>query len=132
MDTKRQHQGKRTVAVVAAAGLIALCALALPEVATAGDDFERGFKRELGAIAAQEVVGMGRHILLGVVTGYPAYTDRHVHRTDRWRRYRRSYRSDRYGYRPYRPRNFRRHQHRRHRPRAVHEHHHYYGDGCGH
>ncbi len=119
--------------MTSAAALIALVAMAGPETARAGDDFERGFKRELGAIAAQEVVGMGRHILLGAVTGYPRYVDRHVHRGYRDRRYHRSRsdRWDRYDDR-YWKRHLRRHHHRRQRSRVVHEHHHYYGDGCGH
>jgi hypothetical protein len=48
----------------ACAALIVLAAgLALAPVTYAGDDFERGFKNELGRIAAHEAVGVGQQIL---------------------------------------------------------------------
>ncbi len=99
-----------------------LIVAAAPQGAQAGDDFERGFKRELGAIAAHEAVGIGRHILGGVIAGPYGYR----HSGYRGRYAQRSHYGPyngygpRYGYhnphRGYRP----------HRPRIVREHHHYH------
>lgn len=114
-----------------ALAIAALFSVALPHTAAAGDDFERGFKRELGAIAAHEAVGLGRHILSGVIAGpygyrHSGYTGSHHPSRHYGRSYRHGYRGyDRHGYgRSYR-------SHRSYgRPRVVHEHHHYYQEPC--
>jgi hypothetical protein len=136
MDTKRGKTAARDTAITTtgAVALLALLALALPGQASAGDDFERGFKRELGAIAAQEAVGIGRHILIGAFTGSAHRHDgrirRHGYRSNYSAPYRRSFRSYRYGVHPYRAHRYD-HRFRAHRPPVVHEYH-YYGDACGH
>lgn len=55
------------------AGLLALGIFLGAPRARAGDDFERGFKNELGRIAAREVVHVGRHLVSDVVWGYGQY-----------------------------------------------------------
>lgn len=54
-------------------GAIAAAALsfAAPGDARAGDEFEDGFKDELGRIAAHEAVGAGRQILATILLGAP-------------------------------------------------------------
>lgn len=78
--------------------------------AQAGDQFENGFKFQMGAIAARATIGLGAGIVHGVTHGHDhGYRrhDRHVgHRHDRWCGHR-VYR--RHGqavvvYRPYAPR----------------------------
>ncbi len=145
--TRNNEQGtKRWARMLWTAGgalaMGAVLAVALPERARAGDDFERGFKRELGAIAAHEVVGLGRHILVGAVTGHHHHGHSHVrydgHRHNRVRHHRHDYRGDvyrpyRYGYRyddrPYRGKRWHRYERR---PRRVVERHYYHGPSCGH
>jgi hypothetical protein len=89
------RRGGRT-AWLAAAVLLGGLALLGASSAQAGDDFERGFKNELGRIAAHEAVSLGTSLLGGLF--YPVSGP---HRTY----------SD-YGYRVYR--NHERHKHRRH------------------
>lgn len=134
MQRKLEHAvAEWTRAALQVGGGVALCALftmASPQGASAGDDFERGFKRELGAIAAQEAVGIGRHILVGAVTGQYGHGDRRNGYRDR--HYDRSHyaRPYRYGYRPYR--SYRARGHYRPVRRRVHRHHHDYHGSCDH
>ena len=133
METKRGESKRRwmqgSLTIAGAAALGAVIAVGMPESASAGDDFERGFKRELGAIAAHEAVGIGRHILGGVITGgygHHGYAGRHHYRSH-YRPYRPypRYRPYRSSYRYFRP------LYRSGRPSVRHEHHHYYhGDSC--
>ena len=108
--------------------------LAAPESARAGDDFERGFKRELGRITAREAVRVGRGVVGSVILGHghhgaygrtPYHPRRHYRRHHGYYRPHRRYRS--YGYGPRRVV----HEHYYHgRPcdsAEVHEHHHYGG-----
>lgn len=128
--------GKRWIPV---AGLLLLGSgvlFAAPQSARAGDDFERGFKRELGRITAREAVRVGRDVVGGVILGRghhgggyygraPYYPRRHYRRHRGYDRPYRSYRS--YGYRPRRVV----HEHYYHGEPCdgpeVHEHHHYGG-----
>jgi hypothetical protein len=91
-----------------AIGLIG-CALALLVAAgpaAAKDEFEDGFKDELGRIAAHEAVGAGRAALGYILLGHPGYGD---HRHDPYP----------YGY-GYNERVV-------YYPSEVHHHHYYYG-----
>ena len=137
MQKKREHAKARwTRAALKAGGAVAVCALftlALPPGADAGDDFERGFKRELGAIAAHEVVGVGRHILGGVVTGQHGhgyrqrgYPGRYHYRSN----YARLYRAQRTRYQS--DRSYRSHRHYRPVRRWRHEHRHDRYGSCNH
>lgn len=54
--------------------LAAAMFLAAPEGARAGDEFEDGFKDELGRLAAHQAVVVGRGVLAQVLLGgYPGY-----------------------------------------------------------
>ncbi len=111
MTRKLEHAKTRwahaAVTVALALALGTLLAVALPQQASAGDDFERGFKRELGAIAAHEVVGLGRHIIVSAVTGHHGVRHRGHHGHNVYQNeYRRPYRysslaGNRSDYRPY-------------------------------
>jgi hypothetical protein len=61
------------------AGLLVLGVFLGAPQARAGDDFERGFKNELGRIAAREVVHVGRHVVADVVWGHRYYRPRAAH-----------------------------------------------------
>ncbi len=52
---------------LAAVGLFSLATWVGASEARAGEDFERGFKNELGRIAAREVVHAGRHLVGGIL-----------------------------------------------------------------
>jgi hypothetical protein len=52
-------------------GITALWLLLGASPASAGDEFEDGFKDELGRIAAHEAVGAGRQILATILLGAP-------------------------------------------------------------
>ncbi len=47
--------------------------------ARAGDEFERGFKIELGRIAAHEAVHGGRYILSSILLGHPSHHRHYEH-----------------------------------------------------
>lgn len=94
------------------AGLLALGVFLGAPQARAGDDFERGFKNELGRIAAREVVHVGRHVVADVVWGH------HYHRP-------RTARAARWHYAPRRRGYLRARAYRPHRPHAVREYHYY-------
>ena len=64
-DTRR---GSLWLAALSAVGLL----LGAPEV-RAGDEFEDGFKDELGRLAAHEAVVVGRGVLAGILLGHPGY-----------------------------------------------------------
>ena len=102
--------------VLAGAGL----ALAWPSEAGAKDEFEDGFKDELGRLSAHGAFGVGRHILGEILFGYPGYERHAVHTYHpRYRNRRRGYYDDyRGGYhrRPY----YRRHRHHHHHYRHHH------------
>jgi hypothetical protein len=60
--------------------------------ASARNEFENGFKTELGAIAARSAVGLGVGVFNGIVAGPGAYYDGyyatpHVYRYDAYRPY---------------------------------------------
>jgi hypothetical protein len=100
----------------ATVGLLSTAFLVGAPEARAGDDFERGFKNELGRLAAREVVHAGRIFVGGVLLG------RRPTRAVDYRAYR--YREHRDAVRDRRPR-------RAFRPRAVvYEQHYYYGVPC--
>ena len=64
------RRGLGALGALTAAGLL----LATPDAARAGDEFEDGFKDELGRVAAHEAVGVGRGILAQVLLGgHPGY-----------------------------------------------------------
>jgi len=70
----------------AVAGLVMVGVFLGAQRARAGDDFERGFKNELGRIAAREVVHVGRHLVSDVVWGHGYYPRRpHYARPAQWR-----------------------------------------------
>jgi hypothetical protein len=131
------RRGRPLLAALSAAGLFLSAA---PE-ARAGDEFEDGFKDELGRLAAHEAVGIGRGILAEVLLagdpryygGHHDYRPRHHEYYDRgdWGHYR-PYPGWRYSYyRPY----WHGHGwgHHRHHGRRHHGHHrHHHGHGCGH
>jgi len=50
---------------------LALVVLIAASPATAKNEFENGFKDELGRVAAHEAVGAGRQILAGILIGGP-------------------------------------------------------------
>lgn len=116
--------GLRALMLTAAGGLGLLLLTASP--AQAGDEFERGFKDEIGRIAAHEAFGLGRHIVADVFLGggHGHYYQRPVHYQTY---YRHSYYRDRHdrGHRRHRG-HFRGNGHRRHYDR------HHHGHGCGH
>lgn len=93
---------------------------AAPQNARAGDDFERGFKRELGRITAREAVRVGRDVVGGVILGHGHHRGGHYYgRTPYYPR--RHYRRHHGYYRPYR-----RHRAYGYGPRrVVHEHYHH-------
>jgi hypothetical protein len=87
-------------------GLLAIAGLwlAAPPGARAGDEFEDGFKDELGRLAAHEAVGVGRRVLAQVLLvgdpayGYGYYSDYPTHRPS-YRAYGYYHEYDGYGYR---------------------------------
>jgi hypothetical protein len=105
---------KRLVLVVALA-LVASGAMVGP--AQAKDEFEDGFKTELGAIAARSAVGLGVGVVSGILHGGVAYDGYYAHPAPVYRPYYRErvvyvappppppvyYRVEKRHYRPYCP-----------------------------
>ena len=127
---------------LAAAVAITALALALPTVASAGDEFEDGFKDELGRISAHEAVGVGRLILGHILHGghsrhayprhdpphrptyHPRYRDRHHGYYDYGRpRYDRYVYHEHHHYR-HKRKHYRRHHYKGHRGHGHRQHRH--------
>lgn len=117
--------------------------LAAPD-ARAGDEFEDGFKDELGRLAAHEAVGIGRGVLASILLGghrgyyddypaYPTHRPRYYDDDDYYPRHR-HYPRWHYGGRPYYRNHHRHHGYGwgHHPRRHYHEHHHYHHRGCDH
>ncbi len=66
---KEDHEMKPLIALMVAVTL----AFGLVPNAEAKDEFERGFKMELGAISARAAVGFGVGLVEGIVHGGPSY-----------------------------------------------------------
>jgi len=129
------RRGFPFLAALSAAGLL----LAPAPEARAGDEFEDGFKDELGRLAAHEAVGIGRGVLAQILLGGPGYyAEGPYYRTPPPRYYHegpyyRPYEVWHYGYAPgpypyWRPygHGYRSHGHHHN----YHRHHHHHG--CGH
>jgi hypothetical protein len=137
------RRGGPLLAALSAAGLFLSAA---PE-ARAGDEFEDGFKDELGRVAAHEAVGIGRGVLAGILLAgdprhYGGHRDHGGHhdyydRGGDWGHYR-TYPGWRYSYyRPYWGGHGRGYWHGHgwgghHRHYRRHHHGHHHGHGCGH
>lgn len=67
---RKERLMRRTTFALASIASLGLL-FATPSPARAGDDFEKGFKRELGAISARAVVGIG----VGALNGGYGYYD---------------------------------------------------------
>jgi hypothetical protein len=133
---------RRARPLLAALSAAGLCLCVSPE-ARAGDEFEDGFKDELGRLAAHEAVVVGRGILAQVLLAgdpgyyggyypYPTHRPRYHHDYDRgdWGHYR-HYPGWRYSYyRPYWHGHGHGWGHHRHHKRHYQRHHH--GHGCRH
>lgn len=119
--------------IAGAAGLLLAAGLLAAPAAQAGDDFERGFKNELGRIAAHEAVTVGFGVLgevfAPVFGGHGTYASRGHHRRRHY-----SYGGGHRG-RPY-VRHFRRHHRQHHRyghhdQHGRHGHQGHHGSSCG-
>jgi hypothetical protein len=116
--------------------------------AQAKDEFEDGFKDELGRIAAHEAVHAGKHVVAAVVYGESHRRDRHRDRRDRddwdrddWDREdwdRDDRRRDYHRHGAFHPpghykkhKRFKKHKHFRHRHHRHARHRHHHRDGCG-
>ena len=142
MRIRSARTGLRAL-LLAAAGGLGLLVLA-PSPAHAGDEFEDGFKDELGRIAAHEAFGVGRHILADVFLGHGGhyYGSRPVHHRTYYRHsaYRggHDHRYRRHHHRSYPKRHYRGHRghaygkHRGHGHGHRYGHGHRHGHGCGH
>ncbi len=70
-ETMELTRGRKRALMLVPAGIVlgALFVLAAPEPANAKNEFEDGFKSELGRIAAHQAAGLGRGILGQVIHG---------------------------------------------------------------
>lgn len=132
VESKGARRGRAWLAALSTAGFL----FAAPE-ARAGDEFEDGFKDELGRLAAHEAVVVGRGVLAGILLGgypgyypaYPTHRPRYYDHDDHHPRYRPypgwHYGGYGYGYGGHGHGHHRHHHHR-------HVHHHYHHHGCDH
>jgi hypothetical protein len=123
---QRENQEKEEpeMRTLIAAVLAVMLTVSLVSTAEAGDEFERGFRTELGAISARAAVGLGIGLVGGIVHSGPHYAPYpepiYVKRTiyvkpvPRWRphRHHRFHRHDHH--RHFKPRHHVRHAPRRH------------------
>ncbi|UCD57790.1 MAG: hypothetical protein JSV16_01385 [Candidatus Hydrogenedentota bacterium] len=107
---------------------VALCAAMVP-AAYAKDEFEKGFKSELGAIAARSAVGFGVGLFNGVFGGGVCHDGYYGTPAGFRQGYTRPYYRERVVYKPY-PMPYYRAEHREYYPRPYYvppprAHHHY-------
>jgi len=94
VESKCTRRGRAWLVALSAAGFL----FAVPD-ARASDEFEDGFKDELGRLAAHEAVSIGRGVLASILLGgHPGYYDYPDYPTHRPR-----YHHDDYDYPRYRP-----------------------------
>ncbi|MCP4005256.1 MAG: hypothetical protein GY725_13780 [bacterium] len=74
----RRTPGAKTISHLVPLLIVACFAFWLPRDASASDEFEHGFKHELGRIAAHEAVGIGR-ALIGAIFGHGSHEHRGSH-----------------------------------------------------
>jgi hypothetical protein len=120
------RRGARTAITVIACAAALLVAAA---PASAKDEFEDGFKDELGRIAAHEAVGAGRAMLGYILLGHPGHYGNNGHHDPY--PYGRGY-HERVVYYPVEVHHYHHHYYRKHK---HHHHHHHYGyhhGGCDH